>query len=1716
MNTETVRKYKSNVVMQIIKVIQFCMVCCLEFYFAIFLLPLISAENLNNGTSAKYQYRLWKTISARLDVVTNISHASITPPVERDTILSIYNAYFLLCVHQNLRRSFYYILRNVGNHSISHTSIYIQRLNDSTNDRDDNDKQEDTIERIFPFNWCVEQYWRRQKLTLKSEQDIASVKNQHYCDDIFDIALCMIIAIFVEIFPLSMRFVCKNTVLCWRRLQLFCYSYHRNYAKTPHSRQQLQHQRKAVINCVCNVGNLSAIKWKKRSDQQQNELYILQTHFAVFSAITGNIFALSIQGAGLTDLCIPADAESVCATVVKLIFPPGVPAMVASAAFIKLKCKKSCQYYLLKVRLIHQKTFTTYAQILKYQGHYILISEENRLFPEEIAFLVCKIEQLKELDIICDYKHFSYGGDIKEKRFLFAASERKVCRISNGLLFQLLPLCHNLRGFAILQFCNQINNFLVTFPIIPKYGHDIVIHQIRCATLHINSKFQELKSISKQKSKQNSIKRLKPMKLTKPLSHWNVSYCSTNKVAYTFKCQRIKDNNLNCDAIIKFDLCCCCWCFYCYRRCNSNPERVSNSCCNRCCPWHRSQYTAKSPHCLYCYYYLHCYYCFNQCYCCCCYTQFATTTLMYPCSCLSHKSNHQLLKQKNTLPKMRQNVKETKQQTASQHLKCFRIFFRPVHPKNANYTCSTLSALHASHTIYWFQNTQRCCAQITKPSTGINTVKAACAETISNKKTDFINSIRCKAIYFGKCLYHKLINLADYLCRHIIIVLQVKISIPRSTALVIKVTREQQQQQQQMVNITHDQQLKMNNLCKIFCNNWKRHRRRRRRRRRRRMNKQEQQQHQSVQLQQQHINNEKETILSGVSNPRLHILGFNACKAIPTNDPVHMILSKAPTASMLATMRLANTKIAMTNGNRKDAISPHQTPALRLNRSRSRPNLVWLFIGLVWFEGPKYVNCSIHSSSQSPQSTSQAQSQTQTVQHTTQTTLQPLSTSTLHKIHPSRITSNLPLLTTNNKQIFKGSMSVMQKGSTAAMYKIKEEGNSNFNSKGIRSGNCLSSRRRASLMSTKTNGKHTRFYDIDPIVIVDRKRHDWLEPEAKIGTDFLDEEAHSAHSDRARLESIKRQILTKLGLKHKPNVSHPLPKQFIWDTIYRADGIRSVVSDFDFSENGSHQWELVSEVDDTKKTQRAHSVKANGITRLSLNFPGVQKGEFDKSLGSDAENVLNVNYKDYLHHGRFEESKILNDTKIPNNFTYLMHISNSKLNKDYLGVDEMGFSDMIYDDKADFLEIETDEINHQVNRGGNIVADTHADNNDGYSLHQQKYSMSTDQSKYESDDFLGDTQEFITFAEKGKMFKQHRLVEFSPQANGMPNQKLFVRKAEIHVRIDKLTTGRIGNSNRNNRGCGGKKTKPKLWIFQVMEKNTTKKSCDKSPQLCVTYDVDISNLGWQKFDITPTVRDWYRRAPTEKLRLLIDCTGCGKHYVLHLFNQPLVSSKQDLLYPQRGNRYRSVNRDDLVVQWTRQRLNGNNKLNDVRTKLFRPHPLLGYTEQSNRLQSKVPGTQDKRDIQYSQQKKYMHLKSPVSLELSPNRPFLVLRTETRILRRVRRRAIDCVGAMHGQCCKESFYVSFKALGWDDWIIAPRGYFANYCRGDCSGPFRTPDTFQTFHAHFIEEYRKMGLLNGMQPCCAPVKFSSMSLIYYGDDGIIKRDLPKMVVDECGCP
>ncbi|CAG9814793.1 unnamed protein product [Phaedon cochleariae] len=44
-----------------------------------------------------------------------------------------------------------------------------------------------------------------------------------------------------------------------------------------------------------------------------------------------------------------------------------------------------------------------------------------------------------------------------------------------------------------------------------------------------------------------------------------------------------------------------------------------------------------------------------------------------------------------------------------------------------------------------------------------------------------------------------------------------------------------------------------------------------------------------------------------------------------------------------------------------------------------------------------------------------------------------------------------------------------------------------------------------------------------------------------------------SESDQLRLEAIKKQILQKLGLRHKPNVTQSLPRDIVWQTLERAD-----------------------------------------------------------------------------------------------------------------------------------------------------------------------------------------------------------------------------------------------------------------------------------------------------------------------------------------------------------------------------------------------------------------------------------------------------------------------------------------------------------------------------------------------------------------------------------
>lgn len=138
-----------------------------------------------------------------------------------------------------------------------------------------------------------------------------------------------------------------------------------------------------------------------------------------------------------------------------------------------------------------------------------------------------------------------------------------------------------------------------------------------------------------------------------------------------------------------------------------------------------------------------------------------------------------------------------------------------------------------------------------------------------------------------------------------------------------------------------------------------------------------------------------------------------------------------------------------------------------------------------------------------------------------------------------------------------------------------------------------------------------------------------------------------------------------------------------------------------------------------------------------------------------------------------------------------------------------------------------------------------------------------------------------------------------------------------------------------------------------------------------------------------------------------------------------------------------------------------------------------------------------------------------------HRPFLmavVKRMDEVTLRRRRKRGLECDGKVR-VCCKRQFYINFKDIGWNDWIIAPPGYHANYCEGDCPSHVMsiTGDSLY-FHSTVINHYRMRGYtpFNNIKSCCVPTRLRAMSMLYYNEEQkIVKKDMPNMVVEECGC-
>ncbi|XP_013113953.1 growth/differentiation factor 8 [Stomoxys calcitrans] len=134
------------------------------------------------------------------------------------------------------------------------------------------------------------------------------------------------------------------------------------------------------------------------------------------------------------------------------------------------------------------------------------------------------------------------------------------------------------------------------------------------------------------------------------------------------------------------------------------------------------------------------------------------------------------------------------------------------------------------------------------------------------------------------------------------------------------------------------------------------------------------------------------------------------------------------------------------------------------------------------------------------------------------------------------------------------------------------------------------------------------------------------------------------------------------------------------------------------------------------------------------------------------------------------------------------------------------------------------------------------------------------------------------------------------------------------------------------------------------------------------------------------------------------------------------------------------------------------------------------------------------------------------------RPFIMVNTQSRKRQTRQKRNINCT---HGvtECCREKLYISFADIGWSDWIAAPEGYDAYFCRGSCNTVASVANSGSQ-HSTFLQKLlnkpgqRRKNL--EMVPCCTAKKYSSLQLLLVQNITASREMiLPNMVVESCGC-
>ncbi|XP_067824847.1 protein decapentaplegic-like [Heptranchias perlo] len=114
-------------------------------------------------------------------------------------------------------------------------------------------------------------------------------------------------------------------------------------------------------------------------------------------------------------------------------------------------------------------------------------------------------------------------------------------------------------------------------------------------------------------------------------------------------------------------------------------------------------------------------------------------------------------------------------------------------------------------------------------------------------------------------------------------------------------------------------------------------------------------------------------------------------------------------------------------------------------------------------------------------------------------------------------------------------------------------------------------------------------------------------------------------------------------------------------------------------------------------------------------------------------------------------------------------------------------------------------------------------------------------------------------------------------------------------------------------------------------------------------------------------------------------------------------------------------------------------------------------------------------------------------------------------RRATNSAEDCQRRQRS-CCRKTLQVSFKEIGWSDWIRAPESYNMYNCGGSC------PANYKPANMHAMIKSAMHQLSGGASPglCCIPAAYEPMTLLHYSTEGkLTLTAFEGMIVTNCHC-